>query len=184
MFSEREKETLAEEIAILRKQNEELAVQQGYWDEFRHASEQMQVLASMMGQADNEELKELRRIRDRSKVLEGEHAALQRRTKEFENKLANSEKVVQTTKQSLTQAQQRAGEWERRANEYEGELERTKTRLDQVEQSQTQLEADHSLVKLQLEERDAEERLDKVSFGFVFAFVHLYLPACESGMLM
>lgn len=118
----------------------------------------------MASQADQEELKELRRIRDRSKVLEGENTALQRRVKDYETKIANNDKLAQTSRQSLVQARQRAEEWERRAKEAEGRLEVTQTSLDQVEQSHSQLDADYSLVKLQLEERDAEERLDKVCF--------------------
>lgn len=120
------------------------------------------MLASMIGHIDTEEVKELRVIRDRSKVLEGEHAALQRRMKELEMKVANHEKVTQSSRQSLMQARQRAEEWEKRAKEAEAQMEVTQTKLDEVEQSHSQLDADYSLVKLQLEERDAEERLDKV----------------------
>ncbi|OSD05616.1 hypothetical protein PYCCODRAFT_1450275 [Trametes coccinea BRFM310] len=157
----REKDTVAEELAAQRKQNEELFAQQNRWDELRQATEQIQALANNVSQVDQEELRELRRIRDRTKILEGEHSALQRRVKEYETKIANQEKLAQTSRQSLVQARQRAEEWERRAKEAEGQLEVTQTKLDQVEQSHSQLDADYSLVKLQLEERDAEERLDK-----------------------
>ncbi|KAI0638793.1 hypothetical protein C8Q77DRAFT_1183752 [Trametes polyzona] len=160
-FTTREKDSLSDELAAQRRQNEELLSQQSHWDELRQATEQIQALAAMASQADQEELKELRRIRDRSKVLEGENSALQRRVKEYENKIVNNEKLAQTSRQSLIQARQRAEEWERRAKEAEGQLEVTQTKLDQVEQSHSQLDADYSLVKLQLEERDAEERLDK-----------------------
>lgn len=163
-FATREKEALADELAAQRRQNEELLSQQDRWDELRQATEQIQALANMASQADQEELKELRRIRDRSKVLEGENTALQRRVKDYETKIANNDKLAQTSRQSLVQARQRAEEWERRAKEAEGRLEVTQTSLDQVEQSHSQLDADYSLVKLQLEERDAEERLDKVWF--------------------
>lgn len=161
-FITREKETLAEDLASLKMQNDELRSQESNWDELRRATEQIQTLTSLMGQVDTEEVKELRRIRDRSKTLEGEHTALQRRVKDMETKVANHEKVAQTSRQSLLQARQRADEWERRAKEAEGQLEHAQTKLDQVEQSHSQLDADYSLVKLQLEERDAEERLDKV----------------------
>ena len=77
-------------------------------------------------------------------------------------KVANHEKVAQSSRQSPLQARQRAEEWERRAREAETQLEVTQSKLDEVEQSHSQLDADYSLVKLQLEERDAEERLDKV----------------------
>jgi hypothetical protein len=121
------------------------------------------MLTTLIGQADNEEVKELRRIRDRSKVLEGENAALQKRLKDQDSKIINSEKAALTARQSLAQAQQRAAEWERRAKEYEGQLEQTQTKLDQAEQTQAQLDADYSLVNLQLEEREADDRLAKVS---------------------
>ncbi|KAI0770961.1 hypothetical protein BD413DRAFT_554018 [Trametes elegans] len=160
-FVTREKDSLTEELSIQRRQNEELLSQQSNWDELRHATEQIQTLASMVNQADQEELKELRRVRDRSRALESEHTALQRRVKEYETKTANHEKLAQTSRQSLVQSRQRAEEWERRAKEAEGQLELTQTKLDQIEQSHSQLDADYSLVKLQLEERDAEERLDK-----------------------
>ena len=104
-------------------------------------------------------------IRDRSKVLEGEHTALQRRMKELEMKVSNHEKVTQSSRQSLMQARQRAEEWEKRAKEAEAQMEVTQTKLDEVEQSHSQLDADYSLVKLQLDERDAEERLDKVCYS-------------------
>ncbi|KAI0369968.1 hypothetical protein BV20DRAFT_967326 [Pilatotrama ljubarskyi] len=160
-FTTREKESLSDELVAQKRQNEELLSQRSRWDELRQATEQIQALANMVGQIDQEEVKELRRIRDRSKVLEGENTVLQRRIKEFETKVANQDKLAQTSRQSLVQARQRAEEWERRAKEAEGQLELTQNKLDEVEQSHSQLDADYSLVKLQLEERDAEERLDK-----------------------
>ena len=164
----REKDMLADELAVQKKQHEEqLLSQESHWDELRRATEQIQMLSTLVGQVDTEEVRELRRIRDRSKVLEGEHSALQRRMKEYENKVANHEKVAQTSRQSLIQARQRAEEWERRAKEAEGQLEVTQTKLDNIEQSHSQLDADYSLIKLQLEERDAEERLDKVRSFFL-----------------
>ncbi|OBZ79888.1 hypothetical protein A0H81_00129 [Grifola frondosa] len=160
-FVTREKESIGDELSVLRKQNEDLTSQQNHWDELRRASEQIQMLANLVGQADTEEIQELRRIRDRSKVLEGEHAALQRRLKEYETKTMNSEKVAQASRQSLAQAQQRAVEWEQRTKEYEGQLELNEIKLEQAEQAHAQLDADYSVVKLRLEERDAEERLDR-----------------------
>jgi len=106
-------------------------------------------------------LSELRRSRERSKALEGEHAALQKRFRDQENKVANSERAANAARQSLAQAQQRSSEWERRAKEYEEELETARSKLDHVEQAHAQLDADFSLAKLQLEEKDAEERLSK-----------------------
>lgn len=148
---------------MLKKQHEEVTSQQSHWDELKRTNENLQALASLVAQNDNEEVKELRRTRDRYRTLENEHTSLQRRLKEQENKVLNSERTAQTARQSLSQAQQRSMEWEKRAKDYDHELESTRTRLDQAEQSQAQLDADYSLVKLQLEERDAEERLANVS---------------------
>ncbi|KAJ6627022.1 hypothetical protein B0H10DRAFT_2210879 [Mycena sp. CBHHK59/15] len=160
-FAARDKESALQALAALQKQHDHLTSQQSHWDDLRHASGQIEMLTNLIGQADNEELKDLRHVRDRAKVLEGEHAALLKRFKDQENKVANSEKAALTARQSLAQAQQRSAEWEKRAKEYEGQLEMTQTKLDQAEQTQSQLDADYSLVKLQLEEREADERLTK-----------------------
>ncbi|KAH9921301.1 uncharacterized protein B0H18DRAFT_1121452 [Fomitopsis serialis] len=160
-FVTREKELVVDELAMQRKQYDDLIAQQSNWDDLRAAAEQIQALTNLVGQADTEELKELRRARDRTRTLENEHTALQRRVKEYETRLSTSEKVAQASKQSLVQAQQRAVEWERRAKEASSELESTQQKLDSAEEARAQLDADYSLAKLQLEERDAEERLDK-----------------------
>ncbi|KAJ6573908.1 hypothetical protein DFH09DRAFT_981482 [Mycena vulgaris] len=160
-FAARDKDSALQALNALQKQHDHLTSQQSHWDDLRHASGQIEMLTNLIGQADNEELKELRHVRDRSKVLEGEHAALLKRFKDQESKVANSEKAALTARQSLSQAQQRSSEWEKRAKEYEAQLEMTQTKLDQAEQTQSQLDADYSLVKLQLEEREADERLAK-----------------------
>lgn len=153
---------MADDLADQRRRHEELLSQESNWEELRRATEQIQTLTTLVGQVDAEEIRELRRIRDHSKVLEGEHAALQRRVKEYENKAANHEKVVQTSRQSLLQARQRAEEWEKRAKEAENTLDQVQSKLDEAEQSNSQLDAEYALMKLQLEERDSEERTDKV----------------------
>ncbi|KAJ6569529.1 hypothetical protein B0H19DRAFT_1373665 [Mycena capillaripes] len=160
-FAARDKDSALQALNALQKQHDHLTSQQSHWDDLRHASGQIEMLTNLIGQADNEELKELRHVRDRSKVLEGEHAALLKRFKDQEGKVANSEKAALAARQSLSQAQQRSSEWEKRAKEYEAQLEMTQTKLDQAEQTQSQLDADYSLVKLQLEEREADERLAK-----------------------
>ncbi|KAJ7139475.1 hypothetical protein C8R44DRAFT_305218 [Mycena epipterygia] len=160
-FAARDKDSALQALNALQKQHDHLTSQQSHWDDLRHASGQIEMLTNLIGQADNEELKELRHIRDRSKVLEGEHAALLKRFRDQESKVANSEKAALAARQSLSQAQQRSSEWEKRAKEYESQLEMTQTKLDQAEQTQSQLDADYSLVKLQLEEREADERLSK-----------------------
>ena len=164
-FANREKQLLASEIDALRKQGEALASQQSQLEDIRRTSEQIQSLAALVGQASDEEVQELKRTRDNFRALEADHAALQRRFKDQETKAANNEKTALATRQSLTQAQQRAVEWEKRAKDYEQELESVRSRFTDVEQAHSQLDADYSVLKLQVEERDAEERLTRVSHG-------------------
>ncbi|CAK5280036.1 unnamed protein product [Mycena citricolor] len=158
-FAARDKESAQQALATLQKQHDNLTSQQTHWDDLRHASAQIEMLTSLIGQADNEELKELRQVRERSKAIEAEHAALLKRFKDQEAKLVNSEKSAVSARQSLSTAQLRSAEWEKRAKDYEGQLELTQTKLDQTEQMHSRLEADHSLARLQLEEREADERL-------------------------
>ncbi|KAF7310402.1 hypothetical protein HMN09_00582200 [Mycena chlorophos] len=157
-FASRDKESALQALSSLQKQHDQLTSQQSHWDDLRHASTQIEMLTSLIGQADNEELKELRQIRDRSKVLEGEHAALLKRFRDQEAKMSNSEKAALAARQTLSQAQQRTSDWERRAKEYEGKLEMTQTKLDQAEQMQARLEEEQSLLKLQLDERAGDLR--------------------------
>ncbi|KAF8350283.1 hypothetical protein F5887DRAFT_1270081 [Amanita rubescens] len=154
-YSNRDKEAATLSLEQAQKQNEELLMQQGHWDSLRHAAEKIDTLTNLIGQADNDELKELRLARDRTKDIRGgaRHDA--------ENKASNSDRTASTVRQTLAQAQQRSSEWERRTREAEGQLELTQTRLEQAEQTQAQMETDLSLVKLQLEEREAEDRLAK-----------------------
>lgn len=162
-FAARDKESTAQSLKLMQEDRDRLAAQQSHLEEFRTAAEQIENLANLMRNSESEELNELRRIRDRSKILEGEHEALKKRFKEQEGKVANLERSSTTARHNLAQAQQRSTEWERKAREFEGEVERLTTALDQAEQTKNQLDADYSLAKLQLEEREAEERVVKVS---------------------
>ncbi|KXN84795.1 hypothetical protein AN958_12089 [Leucoagaricus sp. SymC.cos] len=157
----REKESATRALDALEKQYDGLQSQRGHWNELRQAAEKIDLLTNLIGQADNEELQELRRYRDQSRMLEAEHNNLQKHFKELENKFMASERNVASARQTLAQTQQRTSEWERRVKEAEGELEVTQTKLDQAEQTHAQLDADYSLVKLQLDEREAEGRVVK-----------------------
>ena len=97
-------------------------------------------------------------MRDRSKVLEGEYAALQRRYKEQEMRATSSDRV----RAGLAQAQQRAIEWEERAKEHESALSEAQAAREVAEDQMSQFAEDHALVKMQLEEKDADERLANV----------------------
>lgn len=153
-----------EALAALRKETDALVSQQSHWEDLRRTNEQLEQLAALVSQAQTNEpeLKELRRVRDRSKVLEGEYAAIQRRYKEQETRVASSERAASTARTSLAQAQQRAAEWEQRANEDEAALEEAQAARDQAEDRVAQLEAEYSIWRMQLDEKEAEERLAKV----------------------
>ncbi|KAI0089817.1 hypothetical protein BDY19DRAFT_889029 [Irpex rosettiformis] len=161
LIASREKDSLAEELSTLKKAHEQLSSQQSNWDELRRASDQIQSLAALIGQGETEEVKELRRFRDSYKTLEADHNALQKRFREQDTKIANNERIALAARQNLANAQERSVEWERRAKDYEHDLRATRSKLEEIEQAQSQLEADHSILKLQLEERDAHERLAK-----------------------
>ncbi|KIY47001.1 hypothetical protein FISHEDRAFT_59902 [Fistulina hepatica ATCC 64428] len=158
-FASRDKDTAVTALTSLQMQYDNLQSQQDIWESLRQTCRQINDVSALVGQVDNEELKELRRIRDASKVLEGEHTALKKRFKEQEAKVGNAERTAFTARQTLSQAQQRGTEWEKRAKEVEAQLELTTTKLEQSEQTLVQLEADHSIVKIQLEEHEANARL-------------------------
>ncbi|OCB89245.1 hypothetical protein A7U60_g3612 [Sanghuangporus baumii] len=160
-FAAKDKESMSQALKLMQEDRDRLAAQQSHWEEFRDAAEQIENLANLMRNSESEEMAGLRRIRDQSKILEGEHEALKRRFKEQESKFANVERSSATARQNLAQAQQRSTEWERKAREFEGEVESLTTALDQAEQTKNQLDADYSLAKLQLEEREAEDRIVK-----------------------
>ncbi|KAF8257860.1 hypothetical protein EI94DRAFT_1692001 [Lactarius quietus] len=162
-FATRDKDAAVEALAALRKENDALMLQQSHWDDLRRTNEQLEQLATLVSQAQTTEpeLKELRRVRDRSKVLESEHSALQRRYKDQETRMASSDRAASTARASLAQAQQRASEWEQRANENEVVLEEAQVAREQAEDRAAQMEVEHALVRMQLDEKDAEERLAK-----------------------
>ncbi|KAF5356305.1 hypothetical protein D9756_004271 [Leucocoprinus leucothites] len=157
----REKDSTTRALEVLQKQYDELQSQQTHWNELRQAAEKIDLLTNLIGQADNEELQELRRYREQSRLLEADHNNLQKRFKELENHYKATEKNLASTRQALTHHQQKVTEVEHRAREAEGQLEAVQTKLDQAEQTHAQLDADYSLVRLQLEEREAEERAAK-----------------------
>lgn len=163
-FISRDKEAAVEALTTLRTEHDTLLSQQTHWEDFQRTTEQLERLSALVTQAQTNEpeLKELRRVRDRSKVLEGEYAALQRRYKEQETRATSSDRAASSVRASLAQAQQRATEWEERANEHESALSETQVAREAAEDRMAQLAEEYALVKMQLEEKDAEERLAKV----------------------
>lgn len=162
-FANKEKDTASKALEDLGRHHAHLMSQQNNWDALSAATEKINMVFHLLENADSEEQKELRHYRDQSKVLEDENLAMQKRFKDLETKMANNDRTLTTTRQTLTQAQQRSSEWERRAKECEGQLEMVQTKFEQAEQTQSQLDADYQLAKMQLEEQEAEGRLRKVS---------------------
>lgn len=162
-FASRDKEAAIEALTTLRTEHDTLLSQQTQWKDLRRTTEQLEHLSALVTQAQTNEpeLKELRRVRDRSKVLEGEYAALQRRYKEQEMRSTSSERAANTARASLAQAQQRATEWEERANEHESALSEAQAAREDAEDRMAQLAEDNVFAKMQLDEKDAEERLAK-----------------------
>lgn len=176
-FAEHEKEAAVHALESLQREHDIVLSQEAHWDDLRRMAEQVETLSHLVSQNNEPELKDLRRIRDRSKVLEGEYAALQRRFKDQENKATSSDRAASAARHSLTQAQQRSAEWEKRAKEYESELAETRSMFDQVEDKHMQLDAEYSLVKLQLEEKEADERLAQVGFYCRLNFAQCSCPS-------
>lgn len=162
IFAARDKETAVEALSSLQQRYDDLAAQQSHWNSVNKTAAQVEKLTTMFGQLDNQEIKELRRVRDSSKVLEGEHAALQKRYQDLEKKVANLEKSAATTRQNHTQAQQRnqqkVSELERKSRDLEGRVETLGTEVEQWEQTHAQLDTDYTSAKQQLEEKESHER--------------------------
>ena len=166
-FAYRERETASKALDTLQTQHKQVLDQQSNWEALTAATEKMNLVFNLLDNAESEEQKELGVLRARNKALEDENASMLKRFKEFDTKLANSDRSASTARQSLTQAQQRSSEWERRAKEYEGQLELMQTKYEQSEQTQSQLDSDFSDLKQQLEEQEADNRLLKVTWVHV-----------------
>ena len=127
------------------------------------AAEQIQLLTSQVNEADSAELRELRDYHDRTRPLEVEYNNLQRRFKDQETKLASIDRTMLTVRQTLAQAQQRAVEWENRAKEADAEINSFRDQLEEASSTNTQLDSEASLLRAQLQEKEADERLTQVS---------------------
>jgi len=171
-FAYRERENASKALDTLQTQHKQVLDQQSNWEALTAATEKMNLVFNLLDNAESEEQKELGVLRARNKALEDENGSVLKRFKEFDTKLANSDRSAAAARQSLTQAQQRSSEWERRAKEYEGQLELVQTKYEQSEQTQSQLDADFSILKQQLEEQEADNRLLKVNWVHVIQFDH------------
>ena len=95
--------------------------------------------------------------------MEGEFNNLQRRFKDQETKLMNLDRTMVTVRQTLNQAQQRAVEWEKRAKEADTNISSIRSQLEEEGGAKAQLDSEISLLKVQLQEKEADERLTQVS---------------------
>lgn len=159
----RDKAAAEQTTAAVREERDRLLSQQDRWDEMHRAAEQIQLLTSQVSEADNEELRQLRDYHYRTRPLEGEYNNVQRRFKDQETKLANLDRTMATVRQTLAQAQQRAVEWEKRAKEADTEVNTTRGHLEEASGAKAQLDSEVSLLKVQLQEKEADERLTQVS---------------------
>lgn len=150
-FAARELEASTRSNDRLQKEVDTLHSQTQYWDDIRRAAEQVEALSRQINAEDSEEVTELKRVRDHSQGLEKEHALLQKRFAEQEAKIAALQRTTANNKQAVTQAEQKAVEWEERARAAEGELESTTTQLEQAQETQAQMEVDISSLKDELE---------------------------------
>jgi hypothetical protein len=111
------------------------------------------------------ELAELRRVRDLSKVLEGEYASLQRRYREQEMRVELSERAASAAHANAIHAQQHAAEWEQRAKDsVAAALIEAQAMCDQAEDRAAQLVLEHALVRMQLDKKDV--RIASQGYGF------------------
>lgn len=153
----------AEQItAAIREERDRLLFRQDQWEELHRAAEQIQLLTSQVNEADTEELRHLRDYHDRTRPLEGEYNNLQRCFKDQENKLANLERTLATARHTLAQTQQRTVEWEKREKETEVEISNIRSQFEEANGAKIQLNSEVSLLKTQLQEKEADERLTQV----------------------
>lgn len=162
-FALRDLEKSSEANAHLQKERDTLLSQQQHWDDLRRTADHVETLSKLIAAAEDEELKELKRIRDRSATVEAEHSALRKRYDEQESKLATLLRTSSTNKQTMAQTQQRLAEWEKRARDKEADLETMRAQLEQEEEGKRALDVEVSELKAQLEDKDFDERSARVS---------------------
>lgn len=159
----RDKAAAEQTTAAIREERDRLLSRQDHWEEMHRAAEQIQLLTSQVNEADNEELRQLRDYHDRTRLLEGDYNHLQRRLKDQETKLANYDRTMATVRQTLTQSQQRGVEWEKRAKETDTEISGIRSQLEEAGDTNARLESEVFLLKAQVQEKEADERLTQVS---------------------
>ena len=115
-------------------EHDALLEQKTHWEDLRRATENLDHLSALIKrfQVNEPELKELRCVRDHSKLLEAEHTALQRRCKEQETC---------------------AAEWEQRMDVHEATLTKAQAALENAEDRVAQLKEEHLKARATEEQR-------------------------------
>jgi hypothetical protein len=162
-LAEREKAAAEQAMSLMRAEHERLTAGEKQWEELRQVTEQVQALAQTMQQGEKEEIARLRAEIDRMRSIEQDHAALQKRFKDQEGRMANTERAASTARQTLSLAQQRATDAEKRAQEQESEARSLRTKLEEVEAGKGQLETELTDTQAFLEGKETHERSMKVS---------------------
>ncbi|QRV76805.1 hypothetical protein RhiJN_04820 [Ceratobasidium sp. AG-Ba] len=161
-YASRDLESSKKLVSQLEGQRNNLMAQQKHWDDLRRTADRVESLVQQMEREDSEEVAELKRARDESKILAGEHTYLKKRFEEQERRIADFTRGQQTAKQTIAQAQQQVADWERRATIAETELETQRARVDELEETRSQVQ--EQVAQLQLRVKDlleAEQQHDQ-----------------------
>ncbi|KZT42852.1 hypothetical protein SISSUDRAFT_1058314 [Sistotremastrum suecicum HHB10207 ss-3] len=157
----RDLESVKRELAHVQRDRDNLASQQDYLEDLRRNSEQLDNLAKLITSGENRELEDLRRQRDRAKILEGEHAALQKRHKEQETKLSTLERGSLSMRQNVADANKRCVDLEHVVQDKQSQIAALTTRLEHLEVIESQQRAQISLMKSEREEVEAALRSEQ-----------------------
>jgi chromosome segregation ATPase len=162
-YANRDLESSKRVISQLEGQRNTLAAQQKHWDDLRRTADRVESLCQQMEKGDSEEIAELKRARDESRILLGEHTFLKKRCEEQERRIADFTRGQQTAKQTIAQAQQQAADWERRAKEADAELDTYRSRADELEDANSQLHEEFTQLQLKVKDLAETEQQHKVS---------------------
>jgi chromosome segregation ATPase len=169
-FAIRDKENAVQSLTTLQRQHDALVTQRDHWDTLAETKEQVTLLKDLITQTENDTIQELQRFKEQALIAETEHTALQRRFKEQETKISNSEKVAFTARQNLSAANQRAADWEKRAKEYQSELDSTQSKLAQLELTHSTLDAEYSHARIALDSKSDDLDRFEVCVPFLVHF--------------
>ena len=92
-YASRDLESSKRLVSQLETQRNNLMAQQKHWDDLRRTADRVESLFQQIERDDSEEVAELKRARDESKILEGEHAYLKKRTRNRSDALPTSHVV-------------------------------------------------------------------------------------------